>query len=52
MNQIPNGTNGCGTTITTDQRGWPRPFPPGGKCDVGAFEAVFKIYLPVVIRSP
>jgi hypothetical protein len=51
-NQIPNGTNGCGTTIATDQRGWPRPFPPGGKCDVGTFEAVFKIYLPVVIRSP
>ena len=50
MNQIPNGTNGCGTTITTDQRGWPRPFPPGGKCDIGAFEAVFKIYLPLVIK--
>ena len=51
INQIPNGTNGCGTTITTDQRGWPRPFPPGGKCDVGAFEAVFKIYLPLVVRQ-
>ncbi|HSD84989.1 MAG TPA: right-handed parallel beta-helix repeat-containing protein, partial [Anaerolineae bacterium] len=50
LNQIPNGVNGCGTTIITDQRGWPRPFPLGGKCDIGAFEAVFKVYLPLVLK--
>ncbi len=50
LNQIPNGVNGCGTSIVTDQRGWPRPFPLGGNCDIGAFEAVFKIYLPLIIK--
>ncbi|MCX6032064.1 MAG: LamG domain-containing protein [Chloroflexi bacterium] len=34
---IPNGTNGCGTTYTTDQRGAARP--GGGACDVGAYES-------------
>jgi hypothetical protein len=33
---IPSGTNGCGTTITTDQRGVSRP--QGTNCDIGAFE--------------
>jgi hypothetical protein len=50
INHIPNSVNGCGTSIITDQRGWPRPFPPGGQCDIGAFEAIFKIYLPLVIK--
>jgi predicted outer membrane repeat protein len=40
LNQIPGGTNGCGTTITTDQRGVTRPQPAGGSCDVGAYEFV------------
>jgi hypothetical protein len=31
--------SGCGTTITTDQRGYARP--QNGDCDVGAYEAVF-----------
>ncbi len=35
-NQIPAGTNGCGTTYTTDQRGQPRPFEV--LCDIGAYE--------------
>jgi hypothetical protein len=35
-NEIPNATNGCGTEITTDQRGVSRP--QGRRCDVGAFE--------------
>ena len=38
INRIPLITNGCGTTITTDQRGFPRPWPTGGRCDIGAFE--------------
>lgn len=34
---IPNGVNGCGTVLTTDQRGEPRPFA-GGDCDAGSVE--------------
>jgi CSLREA domain-containing protein len=33
---IPQGTNGCGTTFTEDQRGAARP--QGSRCDIGAFE--------------
>jgi CSLREA domain-containing protein len=36
INAIPQGTNGCGTDITTDQRGVSRP--KGSGCEVGAFE--------------
>lgn len=36
LNKIPNGVNGCGTTITTDQRGISRP--QEGLCDIGAVE--------------
>jgi hypothetical protein len=36
INAIPKGTNGCGTTITTDQRGVGRP--QGGECEIGSFE--------------
>ncbi len=36
LNHIPPSTNGCGTTITTDQRGVTRP--QEGACDVGAYE--------------
>ena len=28
-----------GNPAGCDQRGFPRPFPPGGRCDIGAFEA-------------
>jgi len=27
-------------TLTTDQRGLPRPYPAGGACDIGAYEAL------------
>jgi uncharacterized repeat protein (TIGR01451 family) len=33
---IPSGTNGCGTTVNTDQRGVARP--QGSGCDMGAYE--------------
>jgi hypothetical protein len=36
VNVIPEGTNGCGTEITTDQRGVKRP--QGSGCDIGAYE--------------
>jgi len=31
-------TDDVGATLTTDQRGAVRPYPAGGKCDLGAFE--------------
>jgi hypothetical protein len=36
VNQIANGVNGCGTTVTQDQRGVTRPMD--NACDVGAYE--------------
>ncbi len=36
LNFIPYGTNGCGTTYTTDQRGFYRPL--NAACEIGAFE--------------
>ena len=38
LDAIPNGTNGCGTDYTNDQRGKVCPAPSGGSCDVGAYE--------------
>lgn len=48
INHIPVGTNSCGTTITTDQRGVIRP--QGSGCDIGAFEAYEHgyLYLPLI----
>ncbi len=45
INRIPAGTNGCGTTITTDQRRAGRPI--GGACDIGAYEAGY-VFLPLI----
>jgi hypothetical protein len=36
IDAIPSGASGCGTTLTTDQRGVTRP--QGASCDIGAFE--------------
>jgi Ca2+-binding RTX toxin-like protein len=36
LGTIPQGTNGCGTTLTQDQRGVGRP--QGNACDTGSFE--------------
>jgi hypothetical protein len=35
---IPWGTNGCGTTLVSDQRWQARPQALGGSCDIGAYE--------------
>lgn len=40
IHAIPTATNGCGTDVTTDQRGILRPQGPG--CDIGAFEVEHK----------
>lgn len=53
LDRVHSGAAGCGTAITTDQRGAPRPMPAGELCDIGAFErqtqqeATFVIYLPI-----
>jgi Chlamydia polymorphic membrane protein (Chlamydia_PMP) repeat len=39
VDRIPHGINGCGTTITTDQRGAARP--QGSGCDIGTYEVGF-----------
>jgi CSLREA domain-containing protein len=47
IDAIPLGTNGCGTTLITDQRGVTRPIH--GKCDIGAYEvAYFDVFLPLI----
>jgi hypothetical protein len=49
IDQIPNGTNTCGTTITTDQRGRARPHH--GKCDIGAYEGWLEpLNLPIIYK--
>jgi hypothetical protein len=51
IDAIPDGVNGCGTTLTADQRSVPRPI--NGRCDIGAVEygAMLPwLYLPLVIR--
>ncbi len=49
LDQIPNGTNGCGTTYTTDQRGSARP--QNGSCDIGAFEGIASdLNLPLILK--
>ncbi len=45
IDPIPNGSNGCGATIASDQRGVIRP--QGLGCDMGAFEAVYVNQPPV-----
>jgi hypothetical protein len=35
---VPQGTNGCGTSFTTDQRGETRPDAATGQCDLGSVE--------------
>ncbi len=46
VNVIPSGVNGCGTTITVDQRGETRP--QGSGCDIGSFELVVDTTPPVI----
>lgn len=46
----PLGCTGvANVAITTDERGWPRPF--GARCDIGAFEySPWGVYLPLVMK--
>ena len=45
---VPDGVNGCGDLVTTDQRGTKRPY--NAACDLGAFEWLPSIYLPIIMR--
>jgi hypothetical protein len=38
LDAIPWGTNGCGTTLVSDQRWQARPHAVGASCDIGAYE--------------
>jgi hypothetical protein len=54
IDRIPFGVNGCGTSLTTDQRGQPRPGTFTYLCDIGAYEAQgvhYQVYLPLVLRQ-
>jgi predicted outer membrane repeat protein len=44
----PFGVNGCGTTVTRDGRGDPRPMPNSASCDSGAYEAAPSLFVPLV----
>jgi hypothetical protein len=48
LNYVPFGVNGCGTAVLTDQRGALRPF--GSGCEPGAFEQVWQVLLPIMMR--
>ncbi len=50
LDQIPPGMNGCGTSITTDQRGVTRP--QGTNCDVGAYELEVAMPTPLPTSTP
>ena len=51
---------GCGTNplfsdgapITTDQRGYARPDPAGGSCDIGAYEYEVPVFVETVTLTP
>jgi hypothetical protein len=54
VDAIPLNTNGCGTLISTDQRGVLRP-QGNAKCDIGAVERVVGeltplLWLPLIVR--
>ncbi len=50
VDRIPNGTNGCGNLVNTDQTGQPRPRPTGGNCDKGSVE-VFSTGTPTATST-
>ena len=44
IDHIPPSVNGCGTTVSTDQRGVSRP--QGSGCDIGAYELLVSTPVP------
>lgn len=55
LEQIPEGTNGCGTVYTTDQRGEVRPGTRNDqvnkKCEIGAWETQMDDPTAITLRS-
>jgi len=55
IDRIPAGVNGCGTTLTTDQRGVHRPLDGNrdgiAACDVGAYEFNYRTFLPLIVNN-
>jgi hypothetical protein len=53
---IPSGTNGCGTSVTADQRGTTRPQDGNGDtvsaCDIGSFELASIVIPPTATSVP
>lgn len=45
---IDAGNNG--SCAPRDQRGFKRPYPAAGTCDIGAFERVASLFLPLILR--
>ncbi len=45
LNWIPAGSNGCGTSVTEDQRGVTRP--QGSACDIGAYELAYACFAEI-----
>ena len=52
VDRIPNGTNDCGLQIIEDERGFERPWPASGSCDVGAYEAQPAIAQTITFAQP
>jgi CSLREA domain-containing protein len=56
LDLIPNGSAGCGSTFTVDQRGFPRPVDGNldglDLCDAGAYERQLLGFLPMIMKLP
>jgi hypothetical protein len=53
IDRAPAEINGCGSTVSSDQRGVARPW--NGSCDAGAFEFTVqtpRLYFPLTVRAP
>ncbi|MEM7053299.1 MAG: choice-of-anchor Q domain-containing protein [Pseudomonadota bacterium] len=50
LDQVPVGIQGCGLSISTDQRGEPRP--QADACDIGAVEGSGPFFLPQTQAVP
>ena len=51
IDYIPNGMNGCGTMMMTDQRGFDRPSFLSPSCDVGALETPNCTGFPMIVGN-
>jgi len=52
LDQIPNSANECSDGPAQDQRGFARPSPDGGACDIGAYERRVNLELSKSVSPP